>query len=94
MRAYAGMRQQHRYFAWPKGGRYSAQRFDLQVTVHAPGQIDIDEKANLTLFDPNFDWEFKAENNFSKSKNSPWLNKKLKGKAVAVFNNGKSKIED
>jgi len=57
-------------------------------------KIDIDEKANLTLFDPNSEWEFKADNNFSKSKNSPWLNKKLKGKAVAVFNNGKMKVED
>lgn len=57
-------------------------------------KIDIDEKANLTLFDPNCEWEFKSENNFSKSKNSPWLNKKIKGKAVAVFNNGKTKFED
>jgi dihydroorotase len=57
-------------------------------------KIDVDEKANLTLFDPNVEWEFTAEHNFSKSKNSPWLNKKLRGKAVAVFNNGKSKFED
>ncbi len=71
-------------------------------TAEAPRQllqmeipkIDIDEKANLTLFDPNCEWEFKSENNFSKSKNSPWLNKKLKGKAAAVFNNGKAKMED
>jgi dihydroorotase len=59
-----------------------------------PLKIDVEEKANLTLFDPNREWEFNSENNFSKSRNSPWLNKKLKGKAVAVFNNGKSKIED
>jgi dihydroorotase len=57
-------------------------------------KIDVDEKANLTLFDPNSEWEFKTENNFSRSKNSPWLNKKLKGKAVAVFNNGKVRAED
>ncbi len=57
-------------------------------------KIDIDEKANLTLFDPNCEWVFSAENNFSKSKNSPWLTKKLKGKAVAVFNNGKLKAEE
>jgi len=57
-------------------------------------KIDVDEKANLTLFDPNCEWEFNAENNFSKSRNSPWLNKKLKGKAVAVFNNGRVKAED
>ncbi|MBS1505390.1 MAG: dihydroorotase [Bacteroidetes bacterium] len=57
-------------------------------------KIDIEEKANLTLFDPSYTWEFKTENNFSKSKNSPWLGKKLKGKAVAVFNNGKARLED
>src|SRR6267154_688492 len=62
------------------------------LSIEIP-KIDIDEKANLTLFDPNCEWEFKNENNFSKSKNSPWLNKKLKGKAVAVFNNGKVKAE-
>jgi dihydroorotase len=65
-----------------------------QLLQMEPLKIDVEEKANLTLFDPNCEWEFKGENNFSKSKNSPWLNKKLKGKAVAVFNNGKSKIED
>ena len=56
--------------------------------------IDIDEKANLTLFDPNAEWTFAPASNFSKSRNSPWLNQKLKGKAVAVFNNGRSKMED
>jgi len=33
--------------------------------------------------------EFNPQNNLSKSKNSPWLRKKLKGKAIGVFNNGK-----
>ncbi len=57
-------------------------------------KIDIDEKANLTLFDPYCEWEFNSTSNFSKSKNSPWLGKKIKGKAVAVFNNGKSRIDE
>lgn len=48
-----------------------------------------DEKANLTLFDPNAEWTFTEKENLSKSKNSPWLGKELKGKAVAVFNNNK-----
>jgi dihydroorotase len=52
-------------------------------------KIEVDEKANLTLFDPNCEWTFEPKNNLSKSKNSPWLGKELKGKAVAVFNNGK-----
>ncbi|HTH56639.1 MAG TPA: dihydroorotase [Cyclobacteriaceae bacterium] len=57
-------------------------------------KVDADVKANLTLFDPNCAWEFNSSENFSKSKNSPWIGKKLKGKAIAVFNNGKSRMED
>jgi dihydroorotase len=50
-------------------------------------KIEEDEKANLTLFDPNRTWLFDEKANYSKSKNSPWLGKELRGKAVAVFNN-------
>lgn len=56
--------------------------------------IEEDSKANLTLFDPNAEWTFDASQNFSKSKNSPWLGQVLKGKAIAVFNNGKMKMEE
>jgi dihydroorotase len=52
-------------------------------------KIEVEEKANLTLFDPNCEWVFDEKSNFSKSKNSPWLGKELKGKAMAVFNNTK-----
>jgi dihydroorotase len=56
--------------------------------------IEEEAKANLTLFDPNAEWTFEPSQNFSKSKNSPWLGQKLTGKAVAVFNNGKVKIDE
>jgi dihydroorotase len=55
-------------------------------------RIDVDEKANLTLFDPNATWTLDEKTNLSKGKNSPWFGKKVKGKTVAVFNNGKSSI--
>ena len=55
--------------------------------------IEVNEKANLTLIDPQAEWIFDEKTNFSKSKNSPWLGKTLKGKAVAVFNNGKQWID-
>jgi len=55
--------------------------------------IEKEEKANLTLFDPNEVWHFTLENNFSRSVNSPWLGKEIKGKVKAVFNNGKSWID-
>lgn len=51
--------------------------------------IEEDTKANLTLFDPERSWVLNESSNLSKSKNSPWFGKELKGKAVAVFNNSK-----
>ena len=55
--------------------------------------IEPEEKANLTLINPQAEWTFEEGTNFSKSKNSPWLGKQLMGKAVAVFNNGKQWID-
>ncbi|HYG18307.1 MAG TPA: dihydroorotase [Ohtaekwangia sp.] len=52
-------------------------------------KIDVDERANLTLLDPNRKWKFDEKTNFSKARNSPWFGKELTGKVVAVFNNGK-----
>ena len=51
--------------------------------------IDIEAKANLTLFDPSRTWTFDEKSNFSRSKNSPWLGQQITGKAIAVFNNGR-----
>ncbi|MBS1681345.1 MAG: dihydroorotase [Bacteroidetes bacterium] len=70
-----------------------AERPRQLLKIEVP-KIEVDQKANLTLFDPNAEWEFNSENNLSKSRNSPWLGKKLKGKVVAVFNNGKAKMEE
>jgi len=56
--------------------------------------IDVESKANLTLFDPARTWTFDEKTNFSKSRNSPWMNMEIKGKAVAVFNNGRVRIEE
>jgi dihydroorotase len=54
--------------------------------------ISENQKANLTLFNPDLVWEFNAQNNLSKSQNSPFLGKKLKGKALAVLN--KNRLSD
>ena len=47
------------------------------------------EKANLTLFLPNKEWKFEEKNIRSKSKNTPFVGKKMKGKVIGVVNNGK-----
>lgn len=56
--------------------------------------IDVEAKANLTLFDPNQKWTLDEKTNLSKSKNSPWFGQSLTGKVVAVFNNGKHWIDN
>jgi dihydroorotase len=64
--------------------RNPRQLLGLEVPTVETGQ-----SANLTLFNPDKVWKLDAKSNFSKSKNSPWFGKELKGKAAAVFNNDK-----
>ncbi len=47
------------------------------------------EKANLTLFNPDFEYEFTVANVLSTSKNSVFLNKKLNGKVYGIIANNK-----
>ena len=49
------------------------------------------ENANITLFNPNLEWTFTAEDIKSKSSNTPFIGEKLKGKALAIYNNGEFK---
>jgi dihydroorotase len=65
----------------------TAPRALLGLTVPL---IDVDQKANLTLFDPAAEWVLNEKTNLSKAKNSPWFGKKIKGKAIAVFNNSRN----
>ena len=53
--------------------------------------IKEDEDANITLFDPEIEWVFKANDIKSKSSSTPFIGHKLKGKALAIFNNGQFK---
>ncbi|MEO1098566.1 MAG: dihydroorotase [Bacteroidota bacterium] len=50
------------------------------------------EFANLTLLDPNWEWELSSGTNWSKSENSPYWGSKLIGQVVATFANGKSHL--
>jgi dihydroorotase len=56
-------------------------------------RIAEDEKANLTLLNPERSWTLDEKTNTSHSKNSPWFGKELKGKVAAVFNNNRSWID-
>ncbi len=46
-------------------------------------------KADLTLIDPELEWVFNDKTNFSKSQNSPFWGKKMKGRAVKTIVQGR-----
>lgn len=52
-----------------------------------PPVIEIGAEANFTVYDPAKEWEYNATSNYSKSANSPLLNKKLTGQVNLVYNN-------
>lgn len=54
----------------------------LAVPVIAAGA-----EANFTVYNPSKEWIYNADSNFSKSANSPLLNKKLTGKVTLIYNN-------
>ncbi|HEV8081173.1 MAG TPA: dihydroorotase [Chitinophagaceae bacterium] len=58
--------------------------FNIEMPEIKPGA-----KANLTLFDPNAEYIFEEENIFSKSRNSPYIGRKLKGKSFGIINGDK-----
>lgn len=53
------------------------------------GEIAEGKVADLTIFDPNREYVFLKENIVSKSKNTPWINKKLKGQVRYTLVSGR-----
>ncbi len=50
--------------------------------------------ADITLFDPDLNWNYNIENINSLSKNTPYINYNFKGKVHGIINNKKIKIFD
>ncbi|PAU93422.1 dihydroorotase [Aliifodinibius salipaludis] len=57
-------------------------------------KIEEGTKANLTLFNVDEEWTFSESAVRSKSKNSPYLGEELKGRAEAIYNNGRFVINE
>ena len=53
------------------------------------GKIAVGSTADLTIFDPNQTWEFTPEANLSKSSNSSFIGKTLKGRVLKTIAKGK-----
>jgi len=52
-------------------------------------EIKCGASANLTLFDPNTEHIFQNQNLYSKSRNSPYVGKTLKGRTFGIINGDK-----
>ena len=57
-------------------------------------KIDINEKANITLFNPSEEWTYTKDMIVSKSKNTPFIDQKFTGKVLGVINNSKILLND
>lgn len=53
------------------------------------GTLSVGADADITIFDPNKTWMLTEESILSKSNNSPWLGKKMKGKVSHTLVAGK-----
>ena len=60
------------------------KRFNIEIA-----SVNEGEKANLTLFNPDFEYEFTEKEILSSSENSIFLNKKMNGKAYGIIANNK-----
>lgn len=57
------------------------------------GTLKVDAIADITVIDPALEWTVEADRLASKSKNSPWLGRKMKGASAATIVAGSLKFE-
>jgi dihydroorotase len=58
----------------------------------APVEIAEGQEANITLFNPEQEWTMESRHIQSKSKNTPFVGKKFKGRVVGVINNNQLQL--
>ena len=63
--------------------RAPAEIFKLPYNAMRPGDF-----ADFVLFDPDLEWEVGPKTMYSKSANSPWLNRTLRGRVCGHWMNG------
>ncbi len=72
-----------------------------KVTVNPRKRLNLEtprlkenEDANITVFDPTAEWTLNAKTNLSKAVNTPFWNKKMKGRIIATINKDKVYIAE
>jgi len=61
---------------------------------YGPGTLAIGSSADVTIFDPNFEWTVDTNDFASKGKNTPLAGERLKGKVIATIYGGKVVYRD
>ena len=66
------------------------EKLTVGRTLFGQETVEIAEghKANISLFNPEGNWNFTTENIHSKSKNSAFLDTQMKGKVYGIYNQG------
>lgn len=59
------------------------------IFLNNSNEIKVGSKADLTLFNPSKEWTFTKADILSKSKNSAFLNRKMKGFVYGIYHNNK-----
>ena len=82
-------------------GKLSPIEFIKKLTVSPAsvlniprGSISIGDIADITIINPDCTWKYDVNNTLSKSRNSPFHARNLKGKAIYTIVNGKIVFED
>jgi dihydroorotase len=57
-------------------------------------KMEVGETADLTIYNPEFEWEYNARTNLGSTQNSPQFNKRQKGIAVAIINKSQLVINE
>jgi dihydroorotase len=56
--------------------------------------IEVGEPANLTLFDPDFEWVVEAADMVSRSRNTPYAGMVLHGRVLGTWLRGRATLLD
>ena len=62
--------------------------------LHGHGKLETGSSANVVIFDPNAEWTVDPERFQSKSRNTPFGGRKLKGRVLHTFFNGRQTVRD
>ena len=83
-----------------------AKEFDLKTVIKSltsnprsilgleNNAIEVNSKADLTIFSTTEKWTFKKEDIISSTENTPFINKEFSGKVLAVINNSNLAIQE